>query len=141
MKFKLKKYLKAFLSGTAAVALFAASASFPHEKLPTVIAAESSAVANPVIWSDVPDLDAIRVGDTYYMISTTMFFSPGAPIMKSKDLASWEICSYVYDTLADGDVQNLTNGKNDYAHGQWAASLRYTMEKYGHHMLTLNSHK
>ncbi len=118
MKFKLKKCLKAFLSGTAAVALFAASASFPYEKLPTVIAAESSAVANPVIWSDVPDLDAIRVGDTYYMISTTMFFSPGAPIMKSKDLASWEICSYVYDTLADGDVQNLTNGKNDYAHGQ-----------------------
>ncbi len=130
MKFKLKKCLKAFLSGTAAVALFAASASFPYEKLPTVIAAESSAVANPVIWSDVPDLDAIRVGDTYYMISTTMFFSPGAPIMKSKDLASWEICSYVYDTLADGDVQNLTNGKNDYAHGQWAASLRYHKGTY-----------
>lgn len=67
----------------------------------------------------------IRVGDTYYMISITMFFSPGAPNMKSKDLVSWELCSYVYDTLADGDIQNLTNGKHDYAHGQWAASLRY----------------
>lgn len=88
-------------------------------------ASAASTVANPVIWSDVPDCDVIRVGDTYYMISTTMFFSPGAPIMKSKDLVSWEICSYVYDTLADGDVQNLTNGKHDYAHGQWAASLRY----------------
>lgn len=88
-------------------------------------AAETTVAANPVIWSDVPDCDVIRVGDTYYMISTTMFFSPGAPIMKSKDLVSWEICSYVYDTLADGDVQNLTNGKHDYAHGQWAASLRY----------------
>ena len=31
----------------------------------------------------------------------------------------------MYDTLADGDIQNLTNGKHDYAHGQWAASLRY----------------
>ena len=85
----------------------------------------TSTVANPIIWSDVPDDDVIRVGDTYYMISTTMFFSPGAPIMKSKDLVSWELCSYVYDTLADGDIQNLTNGKHDYAHGQWAASLRY----------------
>jgi len=90
-----------------------------------ITACAASAAANPVIWSDVPDCDVIRVGDTYYMVSTTMFFSPGAPIMKSKDLVSWEICSYVYDTLADGDVQNLTNGKHDYAHGQWAASLRY----------------
>ena len=88
-------------------------------------AATTSVVANPFIWADVPDDDVIRVGDTYYMVSTTMFFSPGAPIMKSKDLVSWEICSYVYDTLADGDVQKLTNGKHDYSHGQWAASLRY----------------
>ncbi len=88
-------------------------------------ATAATTVQNPVIWADVPDNDVIRVGDTYYMVSTTMFFSPGAPIMKSHDLVSWEICSYVYDTLANGDVQNLTNGKNDYAHGQWAASLRY----------------
>lgn len=52
------------------------------------------------------------------MISTTMYFSPGAPIMKSNDLVSWEICSYVYDTYADGDKQTLTNGENDYAHVQ-----------------------
>ena len=45
--------------------------------------------------------------------------------MKSKDLVSWEICNYVYDTYADGDKQTLKNGENDYSHGQWAASLRY----------------
>ena len=27
---------------------------------------------NPLIYSDFPDLDVIRVDDTYYMISTTM---------------------------------------------------------------------
>ncbi len=91
----------------------------------SVSAADAVSVHNPVIWADVPDNDVIRVGDTYYMVSTTMFFSPGAPIMKSKDLMSWEMCSYVYDTYADGDVQNLRGGKHDYAHGQWAASLRY----------------
>lgn len=85
----------------------------------------SSTVNNPFIWSDVPDDDIIRVGDTYYMVHTTMFFSPGAPIMKSKDLVSWEMCNYVFDKYADGDVQNLKNGKHDYAHGQWATSLRY----------------
>jgi len=89
------------------------------------VAFGASTIYNPIIWSDVPDPDIIRVGETYYMISTTMFFSPGAPIMKSKDLVSWEICNYVYDTLASGDVQTLRNGKHDYSHGQWAATLRY----------------
>jgi len=85
----------------------------------------ATTINNPIVWSDIPDPDIIRVNDTYYMVHTTMFFSPGAPIMKSKDLVSWEIVNYTYDILADGDIQNLTNGKNDYSHGQWAASLRY----------------
>lgn len=125
MKLITKKCIKAALSCTAAVTLLATSISYHPQRVQTIIAAETSTVANPFIWSDVPDLDVIRVGGTYYMVSTTMFFNPGAPIMKSDDLVSWKICNYVYDTLADGDIQNLTNGKNDYAHGQWASSLRY----------------
>ena len=80
---------------------------------------------NPIIWSDVPDIDMIRVKDTYYMVSTTMFFCPGAPIMKSKDLGSWEICSYAYLTLADDNKHNLKGGDHDYGRGSWAASIRY----------------
>jgi len=106
-------------------AALTAGAVMPSLRFDSTAAEQTSTVSNPVIWSDVPDEDVIRVGDTYYMVSTTMFFSPGAPIMKSKDLVSWEICNYVYDTLADGDVQSLKNGKHDYSHGQWAASLRY----------------
>lgn len=83
------------------------------------------AIDNPLIWADVPDIDVIRVEDTYYMVSTTMFFAPGAPIMKSKDLTKWEMCGYVYETYADGDTQQLKNGKHDYSHGQWATSIRY----------------
>ena len=44
-----------------------------------------SSAANPIIWADVPDPAIIRVGDTYYMSSTTMHMSPGLPIMKSRD--------------------------------------------------------
>ena len=103
--------------------MLTAGCAFPAGTM--TAAAETITIANPVIWADVPDDDIIRVGDTYYMVSTTMFFSPGAPIMKSKDLVSWEICNYVYDTYADGDKQNLVGTEHDYAHGQWAASLRY----------------
>ncbi len=82
-------------------------------------------ISNPVIWADVPDVSVIRVGDTYYMVSTTMYFTPGAPIMKSKDMVSWEIVNYVYDTLSNSDASNLINGKNAYGRGQWATSLNY----------------
>ncbi len=111
----------------SAVALMGTAALLPNNIFDstTLTASAETVVHNPIIWADVPDDDVIRVGDTYYMVSTTMFFSPGAPIMKSDDLVSWELCNYVYDTMANGDVQNLTNGRHDYAHGQWAASLRY----------------
>ena len=49
----------------------------------------------------MPDLAIIRVGDTYYMSSTTMHMSPGLPIMKSKDLVNWQLVGYAYDTLED----------------------------------------
>ena len=56
---------------------------------------------NPIIWADVPDVFVIRVGDTYYMSSTTMHMSPGIPIMKSKDLVNWRLIGYAYSTLDD----------------------------------------
>lgn len=89
-------------------------------------AAESPQRAtNPIIWADVPDMAMIRVGDTYYMSSTTMHLSPGVPIMKSKDLVNWEIVNYAYDILDDVDDLNLANGKNTYGKGSWASSIRY----------------
>jgi len=80
---------------------------------------------NPIIHADVPDMAMVRVGDTYYMSSTTMHMSPGLPIMKSKDLVNWELVSYAYDTLGDVDALNLAKGKNAYGKGSWASSLRF----------------
>ncbi|MGO4109743.1 family 43 glycosylhydrolase [Paenibacillus sp. YAF4_2] len=99
---------------------------------PHVFAAqqEDTTFENPLIWADVPDPDVIRVGDTYYMTSTTMHMNPGVPIMKSYDLVHWEIVNYVYDILADEDEQTLRNGKNDYSKGSWASSIRYHEGKY-----------
>jgi beta-xylosidase len=95
----------------------------------TTLAAESTA-KNPIIWADVPDVDVIRVNDTYYMTSTTMHVNPGVPVMKSKDLVNWEIVNYVYDILAAGDKQTLSNGQNIYGQGSWASSIRYNNGKF-----------
>jgi beta-xylosidase len=91
---------------------------------------QAQKATNPVIFADVPDMSMIRVGDTYYMSSTTMHLSPGVPIMKSKDLVNWKIVSYAYDTLVSNDQLNLTNGKSTYGRGSWASSLRYHQGTY-----------
>lgn len=80
---------------------------------------------NPIIWTDVPDMSIIRVGDTYYMSSTTMHMNPGTPIMKSKNLVDWELASYAYNTLGNLEAYELEGGKNAYGGGTWASSLRY----------------
>lgn len=80
---------------------------------------------NPIIKLDYPDVDAIRIDDTFYMISTTMHFFPGGEILKSKDLINWEHVSFVYDTLDGTKAQKLEDGANIYGKGMWAASLRY----------------
>src|SRR3954467_8473124 len=91
----------------------------------SVLMQTSGAAHNPVIFADVPDPAVIRVGDTYYMSSTTMYYNPGVPIMKSKDLVNWEMAGYAYTTLGDTDALNLDNGKSAYGKGSWASSLRY----------------
>ncbi len=80
---------------------------------------------NPILNADFPDPDVIRVGDWYYMSTTTMFHVPGATILKSRDLVNWEYCSNPLTQVDDDDFWNLANGKNHYAQGQWASSLRY----------------
>ena len=81
-------------------------------------------VTNPMLWADVPDPDIIRVGDTYYLVSTTMHLMPGAPIMRSKDLKNWETVGYVFDKLTDSPKYDLQEG-TVYGRGQWATSLKY----------------
>jgi len=51
-----------------------------------VSAVHAANAQNPIIWADVPDVCAIRVGSNYYMSSTTMHMNPGVPIMKSTNL-------------------------------------------------------
>ncbi|MBQ2546336.1 MAG: family 43 glycosylhydrolase [Clostridia bacterium] len=80
--------------------------------------------SNPVIWADYPDVDVIRVGDVYYMISTTMHFFPGGVILRSWDLVHWETAAHVYDALDHTPAQRMEDGAI-YSKGMWAATLRY----------------
>lgn len=82
-------------------------------------------IENPILWADVPDPSVIRVGSTFFMVSTSMHSMPGCPIMKSENLKQWELVNYVFHTIEDNDSHNLLDGRGIYGQGSWAASLRY----------------
>lgn len=118
------------ISQALAKALIPLSALLPFHFCCAATAAHSAPApaqtfSNPVIYADVPDPDVIRVGDNFYMVSTTMHFSPGCPIMRSTDLVNWEVIGYAHDQLEELDGFALKNGQNDYSRGSWAANLRY----------------
>lgn len=92
---------------------------------------------NPLIPADFPDPDVIRVGDTYYMVSTTMFVFPGMTVLKSYDLVNWEYCSNALPRFDFSPCYDL-DGCNRYGHGQWATSFRYHDGTFYLLFITLN---
>ena len=78
-----------------------------------------------IIFSDYPDVDVIRVGNVYYMISTTMHFFPSCVVLQSYNLVDWEIINYVSPELDSTCGQRLEDGQGIYGKGMWAGSLRF----------------
>jgi len=80
---------------------------------------------NPILWSDFPDPDVIRLEDTYYMVSTTMHMMPGGAVLRSYDLVHWEMVCYLFDTLDHTPSQRLEGSADIYGKGMWAPCIRY----------------
>ena len=76
---------------------------------------------NPIIHADYSDPDAIRVGDDYYMVSSSFTHTPGLPILHSKDLVNWKIIGHALKKQPPYDVYD----KVQHGAGVWAPSIRY----------------
>ena len=92
---------------------------------------------NPLISADFPDPDVIRVGDTYYMVTTTMFVFPGVTVLKSLDLVNWEYCSNAVPRFDYSKCYDLDSCSR-YSHGQWATSMKYHNGKFYLLFITLD---
>lgn len=76
---------------------------------------------NPVIHADYSDPDAIRVGDDYYMVSSSFNHIPGLPILHSKDLVNWKIIGHAL--LRQPPFEHFS--KVQHGGGVWAPSIRF----------------
>ncbi len=75
---------------------------------------------NPVLYADYSDPDVIRVGDTYFMTASSFQYTPGLPILISRDLVNWELVSYALDNIPDAGYEKPRHGD-----GVWAPAIRY----------------
>ena len=67
-----------------------------------------------------PDPSVCRVGDDYYLVTSTFEYFPGVPVYHSKDLIHWRLIGYSLSRPSQLPLVRLTrNG------GIWAATIRY----------------
>jgi len=71
-----------------------------------LLAAEDLQYANPVLHGDYPDPSVIRVGNEYWATATTSEWAPLFPILKSRDLITWEHVGNVFEKRPEWSVGN-----------------------------------
>ena len=81
---------------------------------------------NPVLHADYSDPDAIRVGDTYYMTSSSFNSTPGLPLLASKDMVNWELVGHALPKLVPAERFAVAR----HGDGVWAPCLRYHDGKF-----------
>ena len=100
-------------------------------------AAAQQTYTNPILYADYSDPDIIRVGKDYYLVSSSFHFSPGIPVLHSRDLVHWSIIGHVllklpfareYDMPGPHTLDDTISkpiGGTKYASGVWAPSIRF----------------
>ncbi len=81
---------------------------------------ENGRFRNPILFADYSDPDVIRVDDTYYMTASSFNYTPGLPILVSKDLVNWKLVNYA--------LKNIKEKRFDiprHSEGVWAPAIRY----------------
>ncbi len=114
-------FVLAAVAAAAVVAVGAAHAqSVSAQPAPWLPDLGDGTYRNPVIVADYSDPDVVRVGDDYYLVSSSFQHVPGLPILHSTDLVNWTIAGHAVDRLPSPRYDTPQPGK-----GLWAPSLRF----------------
>lgn len=77
-------------------------------------------IQNPVLKGFNPDPSILRVGDDYYIATSTFEWFPGVQISHSKDLVNWHVVSFPLTRYSQLDMRGCPNSG-----GVWAPCLTY----------------
>lgn len=80
---------------------------------------------NPVIRGFAPDPSLIRVGEWYYVATSSFEWFPTIPIHRSRDLAHWEYAGHVRGAVPGDSLAGVPDSG-----GVWAPSLSWDGERF-----------
>jgi beta-xylosidase len=109
-----------------ALPLMLAACQTPPLPQPWVADLGNGKYQNPILHADYSDPDVIRVGDNYYMTSSSFSNAPGLPLLTSKDMVNWTLIGHALPRLVPAAVFATPQpGK-----GVWAPCLRFHDGKF-----------
>lgn len=77
-------------------------------------------INNPILPGFNPDASFLRVGEDYYIATSTFEWFPGVQLYHSKDLANWELLPHALTRTSQLDLRG-----NPSSGGIWAPALSY----------------
>ncbi|MEV6382349.1 family 43 glycosylhydrolase [Streptomyces sp. NPDC051773] len=80
---------------------------------------------NPVIRGFAPDPSLIRVGEWYYVATSSFEWFPTIPLHRSRDLVHWEYAGHVRGAAPGGSLHGVPDSA-----GIWAPSLSWDGERF-----------
>ncbi len=81
---------------------------------------------NPVLHADYSDPDVVRVGDDYWMTSSSFNHTPGLPILHSRDLVNWTLVNHALP--AQVPLEHFKTPRH--GEGVWAPAIRHHAGKF-----------
>lgn len=84
-----------------------------------------SRIQNPILRGFNPDPSILRVGEDYYIATSTFEWFPGVQIHHSKDLVNWELIAHPLERVSQLDMLGEDNSC-----GVWAPCLSYDNGTY-----------
>ncbi len=75
---------------------------------------------NPILSGFYPDPSICRVGDDYYLVTSTFEYFPGLPIFHSRDLVNWRQIAHVLNRPEQLDLDEIRPSG-----GLYAPTIRY----------------
>ena len=81
-------------------------------------------IQNPVLPGFNPDPSMLRVGDDYYIATSSFEWFPGVPLYHSRDLVNWRLVRNLLETKESLDLTGVLPSK-----GIWAPGLSYCEEE------------
>lgn len=70
--------------------------------------AQAQSYVNPVIAGFNPDPSICKVGEDYYLVTSTFEYFPGTPVYHSRDLIHWELIGNVFTRESQLPLQKVS---------------------------------